>query len=192
MLYCLGVNQSDEYNKIAKNSKSRYAYNFKLSPQDTHISVMLSELKWPSVKQRIIFLTVVMVFKIKNSATPKYMSACNTLLDHQPLVTSMWVRHTLNPSSQLELATGTGYPQQSVSWLTSNLLRELAFIIILFRINEIIFRTNDKRNNISHKRNIISYKRPNIRYKRNNISYKQKITTTPQYGAHKGDRKTKE
>ena len=60
------VNQSDKYNKIAKNSKSLYAHNFKVSTPGHYVSDMLSELKWLSVKQPIIFLTVVIVYKIKN------------------------------------------------------------------------------------------------------------------------------
>ena len=40
----------------------------------THIADMLSNLKWLSNKQRIMFLTAVLVFKIMHSKTPNYMS----------------------------------------------------------------------------------------------------------------------
>ena len=49
-LYCLAVNQSDEYNKIAKNSKSRYAHNLNCHPRTP-----ISYLKLLSVKQIIAF-----------------------------------------------------------------------------------------------------------------------------------------
>ena len=39
----------------------------------THIEDMLSNLKWLSNKQRIMFLTAVLVFKIMHSKTPNYM-----------------------------------------------------------------------------------------------------------------------
>ena len=40
----------------------------------THIADMLSNLKWLSIKQRIMFLTAVLVLKIMHSKTPNYMS----------------------------------------------------------------------------------------------------------------------
>ena len=40
----------------------------------THIAYMLSNLKWLSIKQRIMFLTAVLVFEIMHSKTPNYMS----------------------------------------------------------------------------------------------------------------------
>ena len=40
----------------------------------THIVDMLTNLKWLSIKQGIMFLTAVLVFKIMHSKTPNYMS----------------------------------------------------------------------------------------------------------------------
>ena len=49
----------------------------------THITDMLSNLKWLSIKQRIIFLTAVLVFKIMHSKTPNYMSHWLVSISHQ-------------------------------------------------------------------------------------------------------------
>ena len=49
----------------------------------THIADMLSNLKWLSIKQRIMFLTVVLLFKIMHSKTPNYMSHRLVPVSHQ-------------------------------------------------------------------------------------------------------------
>ena len=49
----------------------------------THIADKLSNLKWFGIKQRIIFLTVVLVFKIMHSKTPNYMSHWLVPVSHQ-------------------------------------------------------------------------------------------------------------
>ena len=49
----------------------------------THIADMLSNLKWLSIKQRIIFYTAVLVFKIMHSKTPNYKSHWLVLVSHQ-------------------------------------------------------------------------------------------------------------
>ena len=49
----------------------------------THIEDMLSNLKWLSNKQRIMFLTAVPVFKIMHSKTPNYMSHWLVPVSHQ-------------------------------------------------------------------------------------------------------------
>ena len=49
----------------------------------THITDMLSNLKWLSIKQRIIFLTAVLVFKIMHSKTTNYMSHWLVTVSHQ-------------------------------------------------------------------------------------------------------------
>ena len=51
----------------------------------THIADMLSNLKWLSIKQRIMFLTAVLVFKIMPSKTPNYMSHWLVPVSHQYL-----------------------------------------------------------------------------------------------------------
>ena len=40
----------------------------------THIAAMLSNLKWLSIEQKIVFLTAVLVLQIMHSKTPNYMS----------------------------------------------------------------------------------------------------------------------
>ena len=49
----------------------------------THIADMLSNLKWLSNKQRIVFLTAVLVFKIMHSQTPNHMSHWLVPVSHQ-------------------------------------------------------------------------------------------------------------
>ena len=53
----------------------------------THIADMLLNLKWLSIKQRILFLTAVLVFKIMHSKTPNYMSYITLLVG--PCFTSL-------------------------------------------------------------------------------------------------------
>ena len=51
----------------------------------THIHDMLSKLKWLSVKQRIRFMTCVLVYKIRNSLTPNYLTdTISTISHHYP------------------------------------------------------------------------------------------------------------
>ena len=49
----------------------------------THIADMFSNLKWLSIKQGIMFLTAVLVFKIMHSKTPNYMSHWLVPVSHQ-------------------------------------------------------------------------------------------------------------
>ena len=49
----------------------------------THIADMLSNPKWLSIKQRIMFLTAVLVFKIMHSKTANYMSHWLVTVSHQ-------------------------------------------------------------------------------------------------------------
>ena len=49
----------------------------------THIADVLSNLKWLSIKQRIMFLTAVLVFKIMHSETPNYMSHWSVPVSNQ-------------------------------------------------------------------------------------------------------------
>ena len=44
---------------------------------------MLSNLKWLSIKQRIMFLTAVLVFKIMHSKTPNFISHWLVLVSHK-------------------------------------------------------------------------------------------------------------
>ena len=45
------------------------------APFTTHIDDLLTELKWMSVRQRVVFNQLVFVWKILNGFTPSYMSA---------------------------------------------------------------------------------------------------------------------
>ena len=49
----------------------------------THIADMLLNLKWLSIKQRIMFLTTVLVFKIVHFKTQNYMSHWLVPVSHQ-------------------------------------------------------------------------------------------------------------
>lgn len=49
----------------------------------THIKDMLGELRWLSVKQRILFLNCVFIFKILNGLTPSYLTPLLSQTTHQ-------------------------------------------------------------------------------------------------------------
>ena len=77
-----GTTSDTNIGKLQKNQNRGMRIILKCHPR-THIADMLSNLKWLSIKKRIMFLPAVLVFKIMHSKTPNYMSHWLVHVSHQ-------------------------------------------------------------------------------------------------------------
>ena len=82
VLYIWGTTSDTNIGKLQKIQNRGMRIILQCHPR-THIADMLSNLKWLSIKQRIIFLKAVLVFKIMHSKTPNYMSHWLVPVSHQ-------------------------------------------------------------------------------------------------------------
>ena len=83
--YCCtsrGTTSDTNISKLLTNQNRSMCIILQCHPR-THIADMLSSLKWLSIKQRVLFLTVVLVFKIIHSKTLNYMSHWMVPVSHQ-------------------------------------------------------------------------------------------------------------